>query len=208
MWVSVLVTAVAAYLLGNLNGSVLISKLVAHDDVRRHGSGNAGFTNFFRNYGGYASFIVIAIDAAKAVAACLLGGALLGKYGFRPEGMTLGAIMVCIGHDFPALLGFRGGKGIMSGFAAVLTVDWRIGAVVFAGFALIYLLTYYVSLSSIAGAIIYVIGFAVLYHDRPVAMVLGASVGILALYMHRENMSRLIHGQERKTNFFQKGNRE
>lgn len=206
MWISVLITIVVSYLLGNLNGSVMISRLVAKDDVRRHGSGNAGFTNFFRNYGGYASLMVMVIDAGKAVAACLLGGALLGRYGFRPEGMTLAGLSLCLGHDFPALLGFHGGKGILSGFAAVLTIDWRIGLIVFIGWGLVYLTTYYVSLSSIVGASLYVIGFIVFYHDRPVAMVLGAAIGALALFMHRENMVRLIHGNERKTNFFKKGN--
>lgn len=207
MWISVLITIIASYLLGNLNGSVLISRIVAKDDVRHHGSGNAGFTNFFRNYGGYASFLVLFIDAAKAVAACLLGGALLGKYGYRPEGMTLAGLLLCLGHDFPALLGFHGGKGILSGFAAILTIDWRIGLVVFVGWALVYLTTYYVSLSSIVGASIYVIGFIVVYPDRPVAMLLGSAIGLLALFMHRENMVRLLHGNERKTNFFKKGSK-
>lgn len=208
MWISILIIIVVAYLLGNLNGSVLISRLVAKDDVRRHGSGNAGFTNFFRNYGGSASLLVMGIDAVKAVAACLLGGALLGKYGLRAEGMTLGGLALCVGHDFPALLGFHGGKGILSGFAAVLTIDWRIGLIVFAGFALVYLATYYVSLSSIVGASIYVIGFIAFYHDRPIAMILGAAIGCLALFMHRENMQRLCNGTERKTNFFKRGDRK
>lgn len=208
MWISVVITALVSYLLGNLNGSVLISRLVANDDVRRHGSGNAGLTNFVRNYGGVASFAVIGIDAAKAIAACLLGEFLLSRYGLRTEGMTLGGLAVCIGHCFPALLGFRGGKGILSGFAAIMTVDWRIGLVVLVGFAVVYLATYYVSLSSIVGALIYIAGYILCYRHQPAAMAMGAAVGILALYMHRENMVRLLHGQERKTNFFQKGRKQ
>ena len=77
MVLPILITAVAAYLLGNLNGAVLISRIVAHEDVRTRGSGNAGLTNFTRNYGAAASIFVIAIDVGKAVAACLLGGFLL-----------------------------------------------------------------------------------------------------------------------------------
>ena len=149
MAAAILFTVVIGYLLGNLNGSVLISRLLEKDDVRRHGSGNAGFTNFFRNYGGINSLIVFLIDGLKASLACIIGGLLLGKYGLRLEGMTLGALAVSLGHDFPALLHFRGGKGIVSGFAALITIDWRIALWVGGIFLIAYLLTYYVSLASL-----------------------------------------------------------
>ena len=68
MVVSILLTAVIAYLLGNLNGAIVTSRLIAHEDVRAKGSGNAGLTNFVRNYGGHTSVFVIAIDMGKAVA--------------------------------------------------------------------------------------------------------------------------------------------
>jgi len=129
MAVSILLVCVLGYLLGNINGAVLLSKLVEKDDVRRHGSGNAGFTNFFRSYGKANSLFVILIDGLKAAAACLLGSWLLGKYGYRTEGMLLGGLAVTLGHDFPALLGFHGGKGIVCGFAAALTTDWRIALI-------------------------------------------------------------------------------
>ena len=101
-------TAVAAYLLGNLNGAVVISRIVAHEDVRTKGSGNAGLTNFTRNYGAHTSVFVILIDVGKAVAACLLGGLLLKGYGHYADGVALGGLFVILGHDFPVLLGFRG----------------------------------------------------------------------------------------------------
>ena len=81
MILSIVITAVVAYFLGNLNGAVLISRAVAHEDVRTKGSGNAGLTNFTRNYGSAASVFVIAIDVGKAVAGCFLGGLLLKSYG-------------------------------------------------------------------------------------------------------------------------------
>ena len=67
MWYTILVAVLTAYLLGNLNGSVCISMLVAHDDVRKHGSGNAGLTNFIRNYGLGSALYVVLSDAGKAV---------------------------------------------------------------------------------------------------------------------------------------------
>lgn len=208
MLLSALITFVICYLLGNLNGSVILSRMVANDDVRRHGSGNAGFTNFFRQYGGAVSLIVLAIDGLKAALACIIGGAILGRLGYHLEGMLVGAVAVSLGHDFPALLGFRGGKGIICGFCALLTIDWRIALVVVIVFGITYFLTYYVSLSSILGAVTYGTGFAVVYHRNLPVMLMGMFIAGLAIFMHRENIKRLIHGKESKTNFFKKGEKK
>ena len=108
---AIVIAVLASYLLGNLNGAVCMSTLLSHEDVREHGSGNAGLTNFARNYGGWNSLLVVLIDGGKAVIATMLSGLLLKPYGLEAEGMMLGAVAVSLGHDFPALLGFRGGKG-------------------------------------------------------------------------------------------------
>ncbi|MBR7177925.1 MAG: glycerol-3-phosphate acyltransferase, partial [Oscillospiraceae bacterium] len=131
MSLAIVITVVVSYLLGNLNGAVVVSHLIAHEDVRSKGRGNAGLTNFTRNYGSHSSIFVIAIDMGKAILACLLGGWLLGKYGYHTEGVALGGCFLILGHDFPALLGFRGGKGILSGVTVALMMDWRIGLFVF-----------------------------------------------------------------------------
>lgn len=193
-----------SYLLGNLNGAVLISRLLEHDDVRRHGSGNAGFTNFFRNYGGAASLVVMLIDAAKAVAACALGRYLMEADGFGLEGTVLAALAVEIGHDFPALLGFHGGKGIVCGFAGFVMLDWRVALAGLAVFAAIYLITRYVSLSSVIAAAALGIGFILVHSRRPLACVGCAAMCALAIFMHRQNILRLVKGTESKTDFFRK----
>ena len=202
---AILLTAVLSYLLGNLNGAILLSRLVEKDDVRNHGSGNAGFTNFFRNYGKSTSLLVILIDAAKAAASCLLGGWLLGKYGLRTEGMLLGGLAATLGHDFPAFLGFRGGKGIVCGFATALATDWRVGLILFAVFALVYFLTHYVSLASVLCALGFFVSFWLFYPGRPFVLILSGCLSALAIFLHRENIGRLIRGQERKTYFFKRG---
>ena len=120
MWYRVVIAALGSYLLGNLNGAVIVSRVMAHEDVRSHGSGNAGLTNFIRNYGVRTAALVILIDVGKAVAACLLGQALLSPLGCAKEGQMLGAACVLLGHIFPALLGFRGGKGIAVSFGCLL----------------------------------------------------------------------------------------
>ena len=205
MAVSIALICVLGYLLGGINGAILLSKLVEKDDVRRHGSGNAGFTNFFRNYGKRTSLLVILIDAAKAAASCLLGGWLLGKYGLRTEGMLLGGLAATLGHDFPAFLGFRGGKGIVCGFATALVTDWRVGLILFAVFALVYFLTHYVSLASVLCALGFFASFWLFYPGRPFVLILSGCLSALAISLHRENIGRLVRGQERKTYFFKRG---
>lgn len=205
MAVSIALICVLGYLLGGINGAILLSKLVEKDDVRRHGSGNAGFTNFFRNYGKRTSLLVILIDAAKAAASCLLGGWLLGKYGLRTEGMLLGGLAATLGHDFPAFLSFRGGKGIVCGFAAALVTDWRVGLILLAVFALVYFLTHYVSLASVLCALGFFVSFWLFYPGRPFVLILSGCLSALAIFLHRENIGRLVRGQERKTYFFKRG---
>ena len=205
MAVSIALICVLGYLLGGINGAILLSKLVEKDDVRRHGSGNAGFTNFFRNYGKRTSLLVILIDAAKAAASCLLGGWRLGKYGLRTEGMLLGGLAATLGHDFPAFLGFRGGKGIVCGFAAALVTNWRVGLILFAVFALVYFLTHYVSLASVLCALGFFVSFWLFYPGRPFVLILSGCLSALAIFLHRENIGRLVRGQERKTYFFKRG---
>ena len=202
LWLSLILAAAVSYLLGNLNGSVLISRLRLHDDVRRHGSGNAGFTNFFRNYGGVISLVVILIDGLKAAAACLLSGALLKPFGLSSEGAILGAVFVTLGHNFPALLGFRGGKGIVCGFASAIVIDWRVALVVFLVFAVIYFTTHYVSLSSILGAVSFGAAFLVFHWGQFWVCTGSILLALLAIFMHRENLVRLLRGKETKTDFF------
>ena len=195
---AVLVAALAAYLLGNLNGSVCISALFAHDDVRKHGSGNAGLTNFFRSYGSWSTLLVIAVDMLKTVAAGYTAGFALASFGYYREGLVLGVVAVSIGHDFPALLGFKGGKGILCGFTAALILDWRIALVMLAVFVIAFAITRYVSLGSVLGALTCSVGFGVVYYGDWAVMVGGVFIGLLAIYMHRSNLGRLIKGTESK----------
>lgn len=199
-----IITALVCYLLGNHNGAICVSAML-HDDVRNHGSGNAGLTNFIRNYGRSRALLVVAIDAGKAVLACLLGGLMFAPYGCALEGRVLGGVFVMLGHDFPVLQGFRGGKGILSGWFIAWIIDWRIGLLIGVVFFTAYLLTQYVSLGSVLAALTFAISFVVFHHDQLWVMAGGVFMGALTLFMHRSNISRLLKGQERKTNLFKKG---
>ncbi len=195
--------ALVSYMLGNLNGAVCISALL-HDDVRSHGSGNAGLTNFIRNYGRGQALYVVAIDAGKAILSCLVSGCLLAPYGLYTEGAVLGGLFVMLGHIYPALLGFRGGKGILSGLFIALIADWRIGLIILAVFATVYFVTRYVSLASVMAAFAFSAAFVVLHWGQWTVAVCAVLMGGLTIFMHRGNIGRLLKGTEVKTDLFKK----
>ena len=201
MWVRLLLTVVIGYFLGNLNGAFIMYNLLTHEDIRKSGSGNAGLTNFMRQFGPGKGIWVLLIDIGKAVAACLIGKALFAPLGMPMEGLMFGALAVSLGHDFPALLGFHGGKGIVCGFSVALCADWRCALIILAVFAICLYFTRYVSLSSILGAAAFCVGFAVLHWQEPLVAVIGVLIGLLAIFMHRSNIKRLLAGTEKKATF-------
>ena len=199
---SSIIAVLIAYLLGNLNGAVCMSQL-KHDDVRSHGSGNAGLTNYIRNFGRASALLVVAIDMGKAIIACEAGRLIMTPYGMSVEGTAIGAFGVLMGHIFPALLGFRGGKGILSGVTVALMLDWRLGLTVFAIFLAAYMLTHYVSLGSVLSAGSFGPLYALVHPDAgfiPIAT--GFFLSALVVWMHRANIIRLLKGEERKTTLF------
>ena len=200
MWYSVFIAFLTAYLLGNLNGSVCISQIFSDEDVRKRGSGNAGLTNFFRSYGSWNTLLVLLVDAGKTVLACLVGGLILEPFGYGHEGTMLGAVAVSLGHDFPALLGFKGGKGIVCGLAVALVLDWRIALAITLLFVAVFAITRYVSLGSVLAALAFGIGFVVLHFREPWILAGGVFLSALALFMHRSNIVRLLTGKESKVN--------
>ena len=203
-------SAVLSYFLGCFNGAVIVSKYILGDDVRNHGSGNAGLTNFYRTFGGPLTFVVILTDVLKAVVA-VWAGILAAKYLVADEllvvalGKYWAGAFCLLGHMFPCMFQFKGGKGILSGGTIVWMIDWRIGLVVWVGFLLLFLLTKYVSLGSVwAGASF---PFATWYfYPDPVIVLLAFLLGALILWKHRSNIVRLIHGNENKFSVHRKKN--
>lgn len=203
MWFPILIGVLTGYMLGNVNGAITISTLMK-DDVRSHGSGNAGLTNFIRNYGNSKALYVIAVDAIKAVLSCLINGLLLKQYGMYLEGVAIGGAAVMLGHVFPVLLGFRGGKGILSGLFIAAVADWRIAVLALSIFIIIYFTTRFVSLSSILGATGFGAGFCIWHHDNLTVMILGVLMAATTIFMHKTNIKRLLTGKEVKTDLFKK----
>ena len=206
-----LLATVIAYFCGCFNGAVIVSKYILRDDVRNHGSGNAGLTNFYRTFGGPLTFVVILTDVLKAVVAILVGASLFSGIAvdvawvpyFTILGKYWSALFCLLGHMFPCMFHFKGGKGILSGGAIAIMIDWRIALVVWGGFLILAILTRYVSLGSCWAGASFPFATWFVYHNV-VITVLGAVIGLLILYMHRGNIKRLLTGTENKFSLHKK----
>ncbi len=194
-----LLVMLLSYFFGCFNGSFMVSHFIIRDDVRKHGSGNAGLTNFYRTYGAKYALLVIACDMGKTVAACLLGSFFFRCLGWDGTLGTLLAGLGCeLGHIFPVFYGFRGGKGILSGGTLVLLLNWRVAAVAWALFLLLWLTTRYVSLASITATCSAPITVFFVYGHNWLYTGLCLAVAALVVWCHRENIQRLLHGTEKK----------
>jgi len=194
---SYIIIAVVAYLLGNISTSYIVAKRIAGVDIRTQGSGNAGSTNVLRTLGKRAGAMTFLGDVLKGVMAVLIS-----EFAARLVGIDtllagyLAVICVVAGHNWPAVLGFRGGKGVATSLGAMLAVNPVITLMCLAVFILVVAITKYVSLGSVVG-----IGcspiFMIMVKNKAgliVALFLTASV----IYNHRANIKRLLNGTERK----------
>lgn len=196
---TVALTLLVSYLLGCFNGSVMTSHFIIRDDVRQHGSGNAGLTNFYRTYGARYALCVIICDMGKTVLACLIGGYLMHwVVGDWTLGLLIAGIGCELGHMFPVFFGLRGGKGILSGGVLVLLLDWRVALIAWGLFVSLWLLTRYVSLGSVAATASMPVSVFFLLGHNWLYTVLSAAIAALVVWCHRGNIQRLLSGTEKK----------
>lgn len=200
-------TAIIGYIMGSVNGSIIVSRFLFGSDVRRQGSGNAGLTNFYRTYGITGIVGVIAIDVLKGVLGTLIGGLLLNlaaPAGFEAEFTDVGRLVatfcVILGHVFPIFYGFKGGKGILTGVSCVFVVDYHAAIIALVIFAIVVIATHYVSLGSVLSTLSVPVtllanGFS------GICMILTIVSVALIVIKHAENISRLIHHKEPKISF-------
>ncbi len=204
----VLVGAVIAYFLGSLNFGVIISKFKFKDDIRRYGSGNAGMTNMLRTYGKAAAAFTLLGDAAKAAVSVLIGTVLAGEAGAYIAGLAC-----VLGHSYPIFYGFKGGKGIVVTATALLCLEPIVFLILFIFFVGIVASTKFLSLGSIIGMLLYPVLLNSLYPVlHPQIDVNGVNVSqlgavpaivcilntALVVWLHRENIKRLMSGTENK----------
>lgn len=196
---TVALTLLVSYLLGCFNGSVMTSHFIIRDDVRQHGSGNAGLTNFYRTYGARYALCVIVCDMGKTVLACLIGGYLMHwVVGDWTLGLLIAGIGCELGHMFPVFFGLRGGKGILSGGVLVLLLDWQVALIAWGLFAVLWLTTRYVSLGSVAATASMPVSVFFLLGHNWLYTVLSAAIAALVIWCHRGNIQRLLSGTEKK----------
>jgi glycerol-3-phosphate acyltransferase PlsY len=218
-----LAVLVIAYLLGSINFSIILTKIIKKDDIRKYGSGNAGMTNVLRTVGKAPAALTFLLDFLKCVAAVLAGKFIIGwactQYGFSPEIAGLGTYIAgfaCIlGHMFPLYFGFKGGKGVVTSAAMIVLVDWRCFVILFSIFLIIFAWKKIVSLASIIGmglfpVATFLITFFFDYSSSPLAnhgnvstaylvavTVLAAMTGAAVVLKHHSNIKRLINGTEK-----------
>lgn len=201
---SVVLMLIVGYLLGSLSFSIIFTKIFAKTDVREHGSGNAGFTNTIRTAGKKVGILVFICDALKAVVAILIAMAVakwLPFDNYVQYGKFAAALGAVLGHNFPLYYGFRGGKGIVVSIAIIYSLNWITGCFTLGAFLVVFAITGIVSLSSLTGALAVMITTFVMYLNgwagvEVVQLVLMLVMGVLAIYMHRANIKRLLNGTE------------
>jgi len=189
---SYIFVSIIAYFIGNIATSYIVSKNVAKIDIRKHGSGNAGATNVLRVIGIKAAAITFAGDALKGAVAVMIGRYLVGDYG-----AVLAGLFVVIGHNWPVLLKFKGGKGVAATIGAMLAINPLIVLIVVVFGAIIMITTKYVSLASITGMIIFPI-LMIVFKQPMEYIVYSFLMAIIATYRHRTNIVRLFNGTELK----------
>lgn len=202
-------TALVGYLLGSILFGVLVSKSMFNDDVRTHGSGSAGMTNVLRNYGKLAAAITVLGDVGKSVAAANLGrilfASLIGTDAVLAPvcGAYLAAIFCMIGHSRPLFFGFKGGKCVLVGAGAALSISPLICLVLLGVFFVQFAFSRIVSLGSIMVAALFpVVTFIYwlrLGANLPTLLFSTLCCVIMAtmvIWLHRSNIERLKNGTE------------
>ncbi len=197
MLAGVLLCILLPYLIGSINPAIIFSRKIYHDDIREHGSGNAGTTNTLRTYGKKMAVFILLLDFLKAVIAVVIGSLLVS----REIGGAIAGIFVILGHTFPVYYKFKGGKGVASLAGVVLMLSPISFAILLPLFIVIVLMTKYVSLGSVMCALLFpVIQFAFYPMHGWITL---SSIIIMAIivFMHRENIKRLMAGKESKVSF-------
>ncbi len=193
--------AVIGYFVGNFSPSYLLGRFCRDIDIRNYGSGNAGTTNAMRVLGTKTGLIVFLCDVLKGAVATWLGMQLTSG---SLAGGAISGCMAVIGHNWPCLLRFRGGKGIACSFGLILVLYPGTGLILSLVFVALVLMTRYVSLGSIIAAILFPVLLAI-FREPPEMILVGVFLALLALLRHKGNIKRLLNGQENKFSFSKSG---
>ena len=198
IWKTIL-AAVIGYLLGCIPSGVLIGRLYGVGDIRKHGSGNSGTTNVLRTLGWLPSVLTLLCDCLKGYLACLIGRWLGGDLP-----MLLGGVFAILGHDFPAFMGFKGGKGIATSLGLIIAINPWLALALLVVQLIAVALTRYMSIASLITTVAFPVVTGIMLRGREnYGLFLGAAclAAALSLFGHRSNIQRLIRGEENRLDF-------
>ncbi len=207
--IKIAAVALGAYLIGNFNSAITISKLKGRD-IRKFGSGNPGTMNMFRAFGKLIGVLTLVLDALKGALPCVIGWIICGdKIGFGADkiGLYVGALCVIIGHIFPVFYKFHGGKGIASSVGVCLVLNWWATLISFTIGALFLIFTHIGSITSfiIISFPIALNAFSLSNQGGNLAcLILLFSLFMLTLFAHIKNVIKLYSGSERKVILFKR----
>lgn len=189
------------YLLGSINFAIILSKRFGNDDVRNHGSKNAGTTNMLRTYGKKAALMTFIGDFLKAIITCFIG-----RLCFGVEGAYIAGLFCVIGHIFPVFFKFKGGKGVATTAGVMLACDGPTFLIILVLYVGVFLLSNFVSAASIMSALMYPFILYSLNSMLPEGMratgicILAAlAMGVIVVAKHAGNLKRIFEGTEPKT---------
>lgn len=197
------IIALIAYLLGSISFAIIVSKVYAHDDVRKYGSKNAGMTNILRTYGKLPAFFTLLGDFLKGVLAVVIGRWIFSTMGITAfDAGYVAGFFALLGHLYPVYFGFKGGKGVLTSLGIILVVNPLVFFILLIIFLPILFITKIVSLISITGALLYpVITLVVDLCLRKPALfdvLFAALFSVIVIYKHKDNIRRLLNGTEKR----------
>lgn len=222
-FILIFIISAISYAIGCINTSLAITKILKiGNDIRSVGSGNAGFTNVLRTMGKKMAIFTFLGDFLKGILAVWITSmiVMLSQAFQNNENLILSAkyissMMCIIGHIYPCFFKFKGGKGVLTTWATMFLIDWRVAIVLITVFLITLLITKIVSLASVMAAISYPIStflicfFSDYLKTRELYSLLFPTivsfiVGSLVLYKHKSNIARLLNGEEKKISVHKK----
>ena len=204
-----LIVIFIGYILGSIPSAVWMGKLFHGIDIREHGSKNAGATNTFRVFGNKSGTIVLAMDILKGYAAASTPLLLSHMYiGFKDEVLILqltASFCAIIGHVFPVLAKFKGGKGVASTLGIIIAINPETAFICLGCFILVFSVWKYVSLGAIVASVLFpFVSYFFMLEDARIMIIFSIVISLIVLFSHRKNMQRLVRGEENKMNFLRR----
>lgn len=197
-------SSIIGYLLGSVNFAIIVTRVIAHDDIRKHGSGNAGMTNVLRTLGKGPALVTLIGDFSKGIIAVLIYRILLMLVlgASSQDGEYIVAFAALLGHLFPIFYGFKGGKGVLVSFGALIILAPMSALICLAVFIIVTAVSRYISLGSIVAAAVFPLANALISVQNGEVdwhrVVFSIPIALLIIFMHRGNIKRLASHSENK----------